>query len=73
MPGQLASSPTIVGIATNTSVTKPHALVTVGIPSAISLTQAIVKSAGQVIVGPSFSILNVCVHSAVLPHSSVAV
>ena len=45
--------------------------VAIAIPGAISPKHSTVKSAGQVIVGASFSIVNVCVHDAVLPHASV--
>ena len=52
---------------------KPQLTVVVGVPTAMSDAHSTVASDGHVIVGAAFDKVNVCVQTAVLPHSSVTV
>ena len=72
-PSQAAVPPTKVGPAVVTVDVNPHDVVTIAVPSAISSTHSTNASAGHVIVGPPFDIVNVCVQLTVLPHPSSAV
>ena len=56
-----------------TAPVKLQLTVVVGIPTEISDAHSTVASAGHVIVGTAFDKVNVRVHTAVLPHSSVTV
>ena len=51
----------------------PHDDVVTGVDSTISFAHSTTTSPAHSIVGPTFDIVNVCVHHAVLPHPSSTV
>ena len=65
-PLQPAEPEVNTGLVVDTVEGIPQEVLTTGVPSSISFTHCTVTSAGQVIDGPSFTIVNVCTQLDVL-------
>ena len=73
MPSQLSAPVNNTGSEAVTVLPNSQDVSTVGVPAIMSSKHSTVKSAGQVISGALFPIVNICTQSSVLPQTSVTV